>query len=234
METRLVENEARDAAACLGILKQTPKAGAASGDSGVSARVRRDAKNALEQRASALACGEVPMLAIPIVGRAIRLWGEWYALCSLCGAMLRVAPQNRFGGEICCMRCDAKMLGAEPEVAAPGAAAQSRVCRFCGKVCSGAERARWKTIKAPMDVAGPNATLPPPLRTVTYCPGHWRSWLTSAHRTMATRIILSHLAHNAKPVFGAETSRKHKDTDLGFETPPQRKKRRRKAPGGGA
>jgi len=38
---------------------------------------------------------------------------------------------------------------------------------------------------------------------VHYCPSHHRAWLASAHRELETRAILSHIAHNAKPVFGA-------------------------------
>lgn len=191
-------------------------------DNGIAARVRRDAKNALEQRAVALACGEQPMLCIPVVGRAIRLWNEWFALCSYCGAMLRVLPQNRYGGEICCRRCDAQMLGA------PAPARQERkasVCRYCTATDTTRSASRWKAIKAPLDMAGENATLPSPLRSVHYCPQHWRTWLSAAHRVMPTRLILSHIAHNAKPVFSSTDKGRSAD-ELGFDAPKGRKRRR--------
>ena len=138
------------------------KAASSSSDSGVAARVRRDAKNSLEQRVKALACGEEPMLCIPAVGRAIRVWNEWYALCSLCGAMLRVLPHNRFGGEICCLRCDAEMLGVK---ALPTQKEHLLSCRYCGHADRDARRSNWKTVKAPHDIAGANKSLP-----VRYCP----------------------------------------------------------------
>ena len=124
---------------------------------GIAARVRRDAKNTLEQQATALACGERPMLCIPVVGRAVRLWNEWFALCSLCGAMLRVLPQNRYGVEICCLKCDAQMLG-YPAPAPP----ERKVitCRYCNLADTERRASRWKTIKSPLDMSGDNAALP--------------------------------------------------------------------------
>lgn len=198
---------------------------ASSSDSGIAARIRRDAKNALEQRATALACGEQPMLSVPIVGRAIRIWNEWYALCSLCGAMLRVLPHNRFGVEICCLKCDAQMLGIDKQTAPERAI---HMCRYCNKVDTERTATRWKVIKAPLDVSGDNKTTPPPLRTVMYCPTHWRSWLTAAHRVLQTRVILSHIAHNAKPIFSTDNNWKRRTADeLGFEAVQRGRKKKR-------
>ena len=77
-------------------------------------------------------------------------------------------------------------------------------CRFCGKLQPASATGRWKTIHAPMDCGGKNANVPPPLRTVTYCPAHMKSWLVTAHRTMSTQVIFSHLLSRAKPIFGAD------------------------------
>ena len=238
MDTQQVEGCARDATAVATLMRQPKSTGAGNSDSGVAARVRRDAKNALEQRAKATACGQEPMLRVPAVGRAIRLWDSWYALCSCCGTFLKIQPHLRFGAELCCLRCDAEMLGvaATPEAtataAATAAATAGAVCRFCGKSeVPGHAGARWKVIKAPLDVAGPNKSLPPPLKTVCYCAAHWRTWLPQAHRTLPTRVILSHLAHNAKPIAGAETSKRGAcaTADLGFEddAPKKRGKKRK-------
>lgn len=134
----------------------------ASSESGIAARIRRDAKNALEQRATALACGEQPTLRINLLGKAVRIYGEWFALCSFCGACIKVTPLHRFGGEICCKRCDAKMLGFDVEERSP--ASPEVFCRYCGKQNNGASV--WKVIKAPLDTGGRNANTPPPLRTV--------------------------------------------------------------------
>ena len=121
MESQQVEACARDAPAVAKLLRQPKTTGAGNSDSGVAARVRRDAKNALEQRAVATACGEEPMISIPAVGRALRLWNEWYALCAYCGVFVKLQPHLRCGTEICCLRCDAQMLGvaARPPTRAP-------------------------------------------------------------------------------------------------------------------
>ncbi len=78
-------------------------------------------------------------------------------------------------------------------------------CRFCGKRQAAGSTA-WKVLKAPADSGGPNAAVPPPLREVSYCPTHYRSWLSTAHLTMSTNVIFSHLMQRAKPVFGASKS----------------------------
>lgn len=44
-------------------------------DSGLAARVRRDSKSVLEQRATSITCGSDVMLSVPIVGKVVRLWG---------------------------------------------------------------------------------------------------------------------------------------------------------------
>lgn len=223
MAAKQVEAMDTNAPAVRILLGEGQRGDASTSESGVAARIRRDAKNALEQRAVALACGEQPMLCVPIVGRAVRLWNDWYALCSLCGAMLRVGPQNRYGGEICCCKCDAQMLGLPPPAPAERAAA---VCRYCTSEDTVRSASRWKTVKAPLDLAGENAKLPPPLRTVTYCPQHWRPWLAAAHRVLPTRIILSHVAHNAKPIFSNDKGRTA--DELGYNTPEGGRKRRRR------
>ncbi len=126
-------------------------------ESGVAARVRRDSKNSLEQRTQVLACGERPMLRVFCIGRAVRVCDAWYALCSLCGALLRVYPHNRVGSEICCLACDESMVGVE---AATVARLQRVCCRFCGRCDTAGENSRWRRIKSPHDVAGRNASLP--------------------------------------------------------------------------
>lgn len=209
MKRRKIEGNAVDHAA---IARLTAPRRSQAGDTGIASRVRRDAKNALEQRPSAAACGEHPMIAVPIVGRAVRLYKAWYALCSYCGALTRVKPHlHRYGAELCCLRCDHGMVphaeagddAADTLASAGPAPATARQCRYCGE-CAAAGASGWKEIKAPLDIAGPNAALPEPLRRVWYCRKHYRAWVTQAHRAMPTRIILAHLAHNAKPLYGAD------------------------------
>ena len=261
---RRIEDLVPDAAGVRAALGASGRETAA--DASCAARARRDAKNALEQRSRATACGEAPMLAVWLPGRAVRLWGEWVALCSFCAAFVRVQPHNRFGGEICCLRCDAKMLGAPEQAAA--AEETGKICRFCGKVrdaplrrrprlpdalparrstrCAPARagrrsRRRW-TRRGPTGgcrrrcawCAAARPARPParPVRLprrpqVHYCPTHWRSWMTTAHRTLPTRVVLSHLACGAKPVYGADVGfKKMYEADLGFDAEPKKKRRR--------
>ena len=226
MVTREVESEVADPVAVSNLLgcASTLAKNESDPDSGIAARVRRDAKNALEQQAAALACGERPMLCTPVVGRAIRLWNEWYALCSLCGGMLRVLPQHRYGAEICCLKCDAQMLGL-PAPSPP--AHRATTCRYCSAADPERRASQWKSIKAPLDMSGANAMLPPPMRSVFYCPKHWRSWLVSAHRVLPTRVILSHIAHNAKPIHSTGAGASRTAAELGFDAPTNGRKRRR-------
>lgn len=211
-----------------------------SADAGIAARVRRDSKNAFEQRPVALACGEQPLFVVPILGRAVRIWNEWYSLCTVCGAMFRVFPNNRFGGDLCCLRCDTDMLiGPEdPTQLKPSnvnTSLKEFKCRFCDKVDPQRQGARWKEVKAPRDESDRNKLLPPPLRIVFYCPQHFRSWVVQAHRVLSTRVILSHLAINAKPIYGADEGAAPEDRlaieedQLLFQNKTRKRKRKSKS-----
>lgn len=199
MRTRAVECEACDAAALHAMIADH----SVGGDTGASARVRRDSKSALEQRKASVACGEERMLSIPILGRAVRLWNEWYALCAFCGCFVRFCPANRAGSEVCCMRCDYRMLHrteAQPETARAAAAAVPQ-CRLCAKPDPKRSGAPWRMVRAPHDTSGRNARLPPPLRTVFFCPQHFRGWIPQAMKVEPTRVILSHIVSGVRPVY---------------------------------
>lgn len=168
------------------------------------AKLRRDIKNALEQRPTALACGDTPLVSVSVFGRAIRIYGQWYALCSFCASLTVVTPDSRYKGEICCTRCDSGILYSEAATNAVLALRPTPVpptCRLCGKVET--DPGRWRRVRSPLDSGGRNACVPPPLRLCHYCPSHWRPWLTWAHCTMSTKDIFSHIVHRAKPVYGA-------------------------------
>jgi hypothetical protein len=172
------------------------------------AKFRRDLKSCFEQGQQATSCGDVPLVCVPILGRAIRVFGSWYALCSMCGALARVTPASRFRDEICCLRCDFAMLAGkeawqEMQNALPKPEAPA--CRFCGKVePENGAGMKWRRVDAPADTGGRNACVPPPLRVCYYCPSHYRSWLVSAHKTMDTASIFSHLLSKARPIHGAD------------------------------
>jgi len=132
MDTRMIEaDECKDYA--VRSMLQTY-----NDNSGIAPRVRRDAKSSLEQRECSIACGQDAMLSIPIVGKAIRLWENWYALCSFCGCFMRFHQSNRFEAELCCMRCDNSMLGdkSNEDNKKPKESSNAPACRYCGKVCT--------------------------------------------------------------------------------------------------
>ena len=191
--------------------KPTPAMSAASAalrdSSSEVAKFRRDLKSCFEQSPQATSCGDVPLVCVPVLGRAIRIFGGWYALCSMCGTLARVTPASRFRGEICCLRCDFAMLAgkaAAEEMRSALPKPPSPMCRYCHKAePENGTGMKWRRIESPMDTGGRNACIPPPLRTVHYCPSHYRSWLVAAHQTMSTTEIISHLVNKARPVCGA-------------------------------
>ena len=114
------------------------------------AKLRRDIKNCYEQHPSAVACGDVPLVRVPILGRAVRIFDEWHALCAFCGCLARVTPASRFLAEPCCLRCDFAMLHGK----AAAQAMQDRLpkppppaCRYCGR-CARASRPRARASAA--------------------------------------------------------------------------------------
>ena len=174
------------------------------------AKFRRDVKNSFEQHARAVSCGDVPLVKVPILGRVVRLFGDWIGICSFCGCLAKILPTSRFRGDICCMRCDFAMLVGKDAAAAMDAALPkepSPACRFCGKVqplnCTGS---KWRRVDAPLDSNGSNASVPPPLRACYYCPTHYRSWMPAAHRKMSTCEVFSHLVAKARPMHGANAN----------------------------
>ena len=169
------------------------------------AKLRRDIKNCYEQRDKAVACGDMPLVRVPVLGRAVRLFGDWYALCVCCGCLAKLAPGARFGSEPCCMRCDFAMLHGGRQPTAPEKPKASALqCRFCGKQQGENGAVRWKTMPAPADCTGPNANVPPPLRVVSYCPLHYRPWLANAHRELPSSVIFAHIIERARPMIGAD------------------------------
>jgi hypothetical protein len=136
------------------------------------AKFRRDLKSCFEQGQQATSCGDVPLVRVPILGRATRVFNNWYALCSMCGGLARVSPSSRFRDEICCMRCDFAMLAGKKawqEMCDALPRPPPPSCRYCGKVepVNGAGM-KWKRVDAPADTGGRNAFVPPPLR-VCWC-----------------------------------------------------------------
>ena len=105
-------------------------------DSGAASRVRRDAKSAFEQHPTAVPCGQNKMFTIPILGRAIRVYKSWYALCCNCACMIRVQPHlHRYGSDLCCLRCDHTLFGIKIGQMSAVSTTQ-KICRYCGSGAS--------------------------------------------------------------------------------------------------
>jgi hypothetical protein len=102
--------------------------------SGMLSRMRRDSKNCMEQKECSSYCGSQNMLKVNIIGKAVRIWGNWYALCSFCGCFMRFTTMNRYEAELCCLRCDHKMLNRNKEERTVKTLKTTPQCRYCGKV----------------------------------------------------------------------------------------------------
>jgi hypothetical protein len=198
-----------------------------NGDVSHAARLRRDLRTCSEQHVRALACGDRPLVKISLLGSVVRVNNRFYAICSLCGCILQVSHLRRYGGDLCCCRCDASMICSNVSVAsqatrvtvsvntrttraAPYAASfvvpgNELTCRFCNKSPPTSSTAsRFKVLRAPFDDGGRNAFLPPPLRTIALCQSHYRPWVENALQTMSMPVVLAHILEKAAPVYGAD------------------------------
>jgi hypothetical protein len=98
----------------------------------IASKLRRDCRNALEQRSVSDACGSKIMLQVPLIGRAIRLYGSFYTLCGFCACVVKLTDMHKFHGKICCLRCDEEMLGmANADLSASNKKVE-KLCRYCG------------------------------------------------------------------------------------------------------
>lgn len=177
---------------------------------GMVSRLRRDGKAVYDQVGAAVTCGGQPLVSVPVVGRVINVFNQFYALCSYCGCLCTVEQSNRYGSEICCMRCDFKMLHRDkqpPETETTDAPTVK--CRYCGREDpKTANGNRFKKVAAPRDCVGHNESLPPPLRWVAFCTAHWRPWLASALDVMNMREVFSHISSRCRPIFAAAGGQK--------------------------
>jgi len=172
-----------------------------------SARLRRDTKLCYDQHGGPTACGDSPLVMVPVVGKAVKVLDVWYSLCATCGSLYRVAPTGRHGTEICCGQCSSRMLigvDAEQSIATP----DRRACRFCGRVETIGTTTPWRVVAAPVDCTGRNANLPQELRRMAFCPSHFRNWIPAAAKQLETGVILAHISSRARPMIGAECGKR--------------------------
>tara|TARA_B110000046_G_scaffold184472_2_gene223040 strand:+ start:2510 stop:4210 length:1701 start_codon:yes stop_codon:yes gene_type:complete len=169
----------------------------------LAARLRRDAKHALEQRCSTSMCGQHAVLTVPLVGRAVCYEGNWYTFCSFCGVHMLAHRSRLMEAEPCCMNCDPEMSGVSSSVDDPQAQSCTPVqCRFCERVQS-SKSSGFHCVTSPHDTFGVNAHLRGPLRKTYWCSLHYRSWLPTAMQTMTTGTVLAHIMERARPLAAA-------------------------------
>lgn len=101
---------------------------------GTLPKLRRDSKACMDQLKTHSSCGSQNLLKVPILGKAVRLWGNWYTLCSFCGCFVHFKSYNKYHSDICCLKCDYKMLNRNKKDAIAKACTTTPQCRFCGKV----------------------------------------------------------------------------------------------------
>jgi hypothetical protein len=201
-----------------------------NGDSSHLQRLRRDLYTCAEQLDHATGCGDSPVVLIPIFGKAIRVAGKWLTMCSFCAAITRVDPARRFGGHVCCRRCDPAMLGgtrptqSEERKGLFDHLEVEKNCRFCDKKPPLQAVSKFVLYRTPSDESGRNGAIPKPLRTAFYCASHSRPWLATAHKNeMDMRIIFAHILNRATPVWGADET---KDKDEMTEAAETAKRKR--------
>lgn len=188
-------------------------------DARMVVRMRRDAASVMMQHVQSPPCGSEPLLSVDLIGKAVRLKKNWYTICCYCGVIMRFRQHHRYGSSIACLRCDAAFSGLsvltdeKPQTT-------TMPCRFCGKPSTKGRGAAHKAVNSPLDVSGKNALLPAPLRTCYFCPAHYKQWIPQAMKVLSTRVILSHIASGARPVWDTEA-------EAELLRPKPRKKRKR-------
>jgi hypothetical protein len=168
-------------------------------------KMRRDAKTVYDQNGAALSCVGQPLVVVPVVARAVKVFNTFYSICAYCGCICTVEERHRYGSEICCTRCDFQMLY-PLKTPPPKSDIDATVvkCRYCGRErAESASGGRFKIEKSPLDTAAHNKSLPPPLRWCAFCPMHWRPWLQSSLTVMETAEVFSHIAGQCRPIFAA-------------------------------
>ena len=229
-----------------------------NGEAGNAARMRRDMRGCELQLHHAVACGDRTLVSVSAVGRVIKIQNTIFCLCSFCGSIFHVKQSRRYAGEMCCCRCDTAMLGLESAATSSSIAPTTRVapmppppvpvddsltpkrasacidadkltCRFCAKLPSTSGLTRFRVLRAPLDAAGRNGLLPPPLRVAAFCTSHYRGWLEGGLTMLPMSIIFAHLSEKAVPVFGAQTGRRSLTLAPAIAKPNTAKARARKS-----
>lgn len=177
---------------------------------GMTSRLRRDVRAVYDQTGAALACGDQPLVTVRVVGRVVGVFNQFYSLCSYCGCLCTVGQNNRYGSEICCLRCDFNMLYRDRQ--APEVVSEPSLlvkCRYCGREDRKKPNDKcFKIVKAPLDAVGYNKDLPRPLRWVAFCKAHCKPWIHTALNVMKMSEVFSHILSKCRPIFAAAGGQK--------------------------
>jgi hypothetical protein len=191
-------------------------------DGYVASRMRRDCHRAVEQRQTSRICGEEPLLVASLLGRAVRIFGRWHALCSVCGNFVKVDYRHCVSADVCCLVCSVPKgcaPVAPPLADAPDAPATAggNKCRFCDarEPMRGNSFAQYHS---PHDQSGDNASLDPSVRSTRWCTRHDRRWLRRSLLTMPTPLIIAHIISQTAP--GLETLKEAQEANLLPLAPP--------------
>lgn len=237
-------------------------------DSAILSRMRRDCKKVIDQRSSATPCGGSEMLAIPLVGRMVRLMNSWFTLCCFCGCCLQSTSARKHGACVACNICrfdpcrvnslsvntksknlheiSERMLRKTLECASPFSLTirnamktydsffddEISSCRFCNAKVNLNSRSATRLIRhhSPLDRKGRNSTLPPELRTTTWCRKHNPSWLKNALQTLRSNVVLAHIASGAKPIFECGSNELTLGKDFKSNAPKKNKRKLKRKP----
>ena len=203
------------------------------------AKLKRDGRCCASQESHALACGERKLVEIPVIGKMVKIDGAWLSTCCFCGCLFKIEQRVHIFKDLpCCLRCDPLMMirgtdlmvqfSASPLVppkpadpllcnSFPDPCTQLTnprllPCRFCGKAPPVPPApSRFRITRAPLDAFGKNKDVPAPLRVVSWCPSHWRPWLTNAMTTTSMAVVLAHVSEKAAPCQGAQSGRRCSD-----------------------
>lgn len=176
-------------------------------------QMRRECKRGALRAANPHACGDVPLVQFKLLGSVVRILGNWYTLCTLCGSVTTVGlgSASAIGANLACRRCIAQSLVADfsgGDVCARKRARSAtslssskqidarRRCRFCGIA---PDRVQFVSHASPRDTFASNAHSVPGQRVTFWCVKHTRPWLGLALAHMDTPLVLAHIIQNAEP-----------------------------------
>lgn len=137
--------------------------------------LRRDARRTYEQLRVSTVCGENALLRINLLGKLVRVYNTWYALCCFCGGLIsNVDARTSVNGLPACMRCgDLKKFDKKDKRKTQES--DGFFCRFCRY-----HKNDLVALASPFDDQFDNKDVPQALRVTFWCAKHRPPWLQEA------------------------------------------------------